>query len=122
VEGKDKDIVQYIIQYMTRAYFSAACASSLLETLSVTTPPIFFLIYNNIYRNFLKYYTSNFNNNKSLTFIKLDNNKCKALYKFDINNLYLSLNKSYLTKVIRNNIKLINYDKSIIIGLILSDA
>jgi heme/copper-type cytochrome/quinol oxidase subunit 1 len=81
----------------TRAYFTAAtCAISLLKILSVNTPPKFFSIKNNI-------------ENKNLT-----------LY-----NQYDSLklnDKKRLTNIERNTISLTNEERSIFIGLLLSDG
>jgi hypothetical protein len=81
----------------TRAYFTAAtCAISLLKILSVNTSPKFFSSKNNI------------------------ETKNVAIYdeysKFKLNK------KSFLTKIERDYIILTNEERSIIIGLLLSDA
>lgn len=81
----------------TRAYFTAAtCAISLLKISSVKTPLKFFSTNNNI-------------NTKNI--IVYD-----SYSKFKLNN------KNVLTKIERDYIILTNEEKSIIIGLLLSDA
>jgi hypothetical protein len=82
---------------LTRAYFTAAtCAISLLKILSVNTPPKFFS-------------TNKSTNIKSLIIY----DKCS---KFKLNN------KKILTKSDRDYIILTREEKSIIIGLLLSDG
>jgi hypothetical protein len=81
---------------LTRAYFTAAtCATSLLKTLSVNTPLKFFSTNNNIVKDLIIY---------------------DKYSKFKINN------KNILTKLDRNYIILTKEEKSIIIGLLLSDS
>src|ERR1700677_4176004 len=81
----------------TRAYFTAAtCAISLLKILSVKTSPKFFSTKNNI---------------ETKNIVVYDNYS-----KFKLNN------KSILTKIERDYIILTKEEKSILIGLLLSDA
>jgi len=89
----------------TRAYFTAAtCAISLIIILSVTTSPKFFPI-------------------KEKNYMFLDNQKnSKELIKWGKNKLSLNIQKGILIKLRRN---ILNYNliqRSIIIGIILSDG
>jgi hypothetical protein len=84
---------------LTRAYFTAAtCAISLLKILSVNTPLKFFS-------------TNNINNNNNKELIIYD-----KYSKFKLNN------NTHLTKLDRDYIILTTEEKSIIIGLLLSDG
>jgi hypothetical protein len=86
-----------VLKYLTRAYFTAAtCAISLLKILSVNTPPKFFS-------------TKNYIENKNIIIYD-------KYYKFKLNK------KNILTKLDRDYIILTKDEKSIIIGLLLSDA
>jgi LAGLIDADG DNA endonuclease family len=81
----------------TRAYFTAAtCAISLLKILSVNTP--------------LKFFSTNNNTN------------IKDLVIYDKYSKFKLNSKNFLTKLDRNYIILTKEEKSIIIGLLLSDA
>jgi hypothetical protein len=127
----------------TRAYFTAAtCAISLYIILSVNTPSKFFPI--KIYNNFLLHYNdlnkSIYNNrlineNKYLSSllsnkVKLtDNRKIGNNIKVNLglvlsNDVYLSLriHKGILTKVTRNLMNMTRFQRSLIIGIVLSDG
>jgi LAGLIDADG DNA endonuclease family len=111
----------------TRAYFTAAtCAISLFIILSVNTPSKFFptkikqtfslykvyFLFGNLYRNIIIC--------NNLSYI----NKCNSFNLIKINNdkLTLRIQKGILTKNIRNMIYINLIQRSIIIGIILSDG
>jgi hypothetical protein len=114
----------------TRAYFTAATSAiSLFIILSLNTPLKFFLSkinYTAYYKNINKvvnikpYSDINFYinssvsdiNNKFLSIIPLNNNK----------RLGLNINRGILTKFNRNMIKISLFQRSIIVGMILSDG
>lgn len=113
----------------TRAYFTAAtCAISLFIILSLNTPLKFFPSKIN-YTAYYKY-INNVVNIKPYSVINIDNNYSVS----DINNkflniiplynkrLWLNVNKGILTKFNRNMIKITLFQRSIIVGLILSDG
>lgn len=89
----------------TRAYFTAAtCAISLFIILSVITPSKFFPV-------------------KEKNYILLDNQeKSKELIKWGKNKLSLKTQKGILTKLIRNIFNYNLFQRSVIIGIILSDG
>jgi hypothetical protein len=89
----------------TRAYFTAAtCAILLFIILSVNTPSKFFP---------LKEESSISFNNK---------NNIKDLIKWDNNKLSLRIQRGILTKTKRNILNYNLYQRSIIIGIMLSDG
>jgi RNA-binding protein YlmH len=84
---------------LTRAYFTAAtCAISLLKILSVNTP--------------LKFFSTNNSSNINV----------KDLIIYDKYSKFKLNNKKILTKLDRDYIILTKEEKSIIIGLLLSDG
>lgn len=117
------------LSFLTRAYFTAAtCAISLFIILSVNTPLKFFPSKIN-YIAYYKYinkvvnikshsvinYYINFSisdvNNKSLSIIPLNNKR-----------LWLNVYKGILKKLDRNMIQITSFQRSIIVGIILSDG
>jgi hypothetical protein len=90
----------------TRAYFTAAtCAISLFKILSVNTPLKFFSTNNNI-------------NDHNMPSVEGD----KSLIIYDKYSKFKLNNNRNLTKLDRDYIILTKEEKSIIIGLLLSDA
>lgn len=88
----------------TRAYFTAAtCAISLFIILSVTTSPKFFPV-------------------KEKFYILDNREKSKELIKWGNNKLFLNIQKGVLTKLRRNVLNYNLYQRSVIIGIILSDG
>jgi hypothetical protein len=89
----------------TRAYFTAAtCANSLFIILSVTTSSKFFPL-------------------KEEDSILLDKQKIiNNLVKWDNNKLSLNIQKGILTKIRRDMLNYNIYQRSIIVGILLSDG
>jgi hypothetical protein len=93
----------------TRAYFTAATgAISLFIILSVNTSPKFFPIKMN--NNVLMYKNNHLNK------------KTVSLVLFNEEKLTIKIQKGILTKISRNNISMTSFQRSIIVGLILSDG
>jgi hypothetical protein len=88
----------------TRAYFTAAtCAISLFIILSINTPSKLFPI------------------KIQNTLLRIEVNK-KEIEKYDLNNNNIKLQKGILTKWERNSIQMNKIQRSIIIGMVLSDG
>jgi hypothetical protein len=113
----------------TRAYFTAATgAISLFIILSVNTSSKFFPI--KIKNNVLIYENNHLNKkiNKKKIISKNNNifieNKrgSVSLVLFNEEKLTINIQKGILTKIIRNNISMTSFQRSIIVGLILSDG
>jgi hypothetical protein len=113
----------------TRAYFTAATSAiSLFIILSLKTPLKFFPLKTN-YIIFYKYINkivitksysfANININSSVFEIK---NKSLSVIPFNNKRLWLSINKGILTKLDRNMIQVTLFQRSIIVGIILSDG
>jgi len=111
----------------TRAYFTAATSAiSLFLILSVITPPKFFPLYK--YNDILLNKVFNLDN---LTFLKIkDNNlilrgnnkNILDLIQYDNNKLSLRIQKGILTKLERNMFNYNLFQRSMIIGILLSDG
>jgi hypothetical protein len=95
----------------TRAYFTAAtCAISLFIILSLNTPSIFFPI--------------KIKNNYKNNMVNIKINNCTNLILYNSSELSLGnrIQKGILTKKERNLLNLNNIQRSIIVGLLLSDG
>lgn len=111
----------------TRAYFTAAtCAISLFIILSVNTPSKFFPIkvINNFFFNLIKYINIRFISNSFINENNYSKNKkeINSLILWNNDNFSLRIQKGILTKNKRNMIDFNIIQRSIIIGVILSDG
>jgi len=112
---------------LTRAYFTAATsATSLFIILSVNTPSKFFpvKIINNVFFNLVGYLGVRFINNSSINNINylLNKRESNDLILWNNNNFSLRVQKGILTKNQRNMIEFNIIQRSILIGVILSDG
>ena len=112
---------------MTRAYFTAAtCAISLFVILSVNTPSKFFpvKIVNNLFFKIVGYLGIRFISYSSINNINYLSNKRESnnLILWNNNNFSLRVQKGILTKNQRNMIEFNIIQRSILIGVILSDG
>jgi hypothetical protein len=113
----------------TRAYFTAAtCAILLFIILSANASPIFFPLKVNYYVFVNKvgqlYFNFLVNSQSIFMYSKLDRNLISSTYLIPLNNNKMSLRiqKGILTKISRNSIYISSYQRSVIIGVILSDG
>jgi len=113
----------------TRAYFTAAtCAISLFIILSINTRPKFFPI--KINYNILLYKNNclslNLNEKSKINVTDKFFLECKAsslsLILFNEEKLSLNIQKGIKTKILRDMIQMTTFQRSIIVGLILSDG
>ena len=112
---------------MTRAYFTAAtCAISLFVILSVNTPSKFFpvKIVNDLFFKIVGYLGIRFISYSSINNINYLSNKRESnnLILWNNNNFSLRVQKGILTKNQRNMIEFNIIQRSILIGVILSDG
>ena len=111
----------------TRAYFTAAtCAISLFIILSVNTPLKFFPI--NVINKFLFFnkvklkLKQDFNEDTIFNTRNFNKKEVKSISIIDNKKFSLKIQKGILTKNLRNIILLDFFQRSVIIGIILSDG